>query len=218
TCNLSGITLPDVQLTVHEIKASGKRTRTPLIERHAGLLFTHFGFSGPAAMDVSGAITAAQDFSSRPLSANLLPGLKPEQVAESIHQQRGSGGARSIAGYLQEQYPQLPKRLIQTLCHAISLSPDERIAQIPATACRKLAEHCCRLPLPIHQTRGFPFAEVTAGGVDLKEVDPRTMSSRKVDSLYIAGEILDLDGWIGGYNFQSAWSTGHAAGSAAAEA
>jgi predicted flavoprotein YhiN len=69
-----------------------------------------------------------------------------------------------------------------------------------------------QLTLPVTGTRGFDKAEVTAGGVSLKEVDPRTMQSRIVPGLFIAGEILDLDGWIGGYNFQSAFSTGLVAG------
>ena len=75
-----------------------------------------------------------------------------------------------------------------------------------------------RMPLPITGTRGFDKAEVTAGGVTLSEVDPRTMASRLVDGLYIAGEVLDVDGNIGGFNFQAAFSTGRAAGIAASNA
>jgi predicted flavoprotein YhiN len=69
-----------------------------------------------------------------------------------------------------------------------------------------------RLRLPLRGTLGFEKAEVTAGGVSLDEVDSRTMQSRRAPGLYLAGEVLDLDGWIGGYNFQSAWSTGWLAG------
>jgi predicted flavoprotein YhiN len=89
-------------------------------------------------------------------------------------------------------------------------------AELPKTASGRLTEHLKTLPLPINGTRGFDKAEVTAGGVNLKEVDPRTMQSRIVPDLFIAGEILDLDGWIGGYNFQSAFSTGFLAGKHAA--
>ena len=78
-----------------------------------------------------------------------------------------------------------------------------------------MTEHLKRLSLPITGTRGFPKAEVTAGGVTLSEVDPRTMESRICPGLYIAGEMLDVDGPIGGYNFQAAFSTGRAAGIAA---
>jgi predicted flavoprotein YhiN len=69
-----------------------------------------------------------------------------------------------------------------------------------------------RLRLPLRGTLGFEKAEVTAGGVSLDEVDSRTMQSKRAPGLYLAGEVLDLDGWIGGYNFQSAWSTGWLAG------
>lgn len=71
--------------------------------------------------------------------------------------------------------------------------------------------------MPVVGTRGFEKAEVTAGGVSLKDIDSRTMESRLHPGLYLAGELLDLDGWIGGYNFQAAFSTGRAAGIAAAE-
>jgi predicted flavoprotein YhiN len=82
---------------------------------------------------------------------------------------------------------------------------------------RALNSQLKSLELPVTGTRGFEKAEVTRGGVALKEVDSRTMESRRIPGLYIAGEILDLDGWIGGYNFQSAFSTGHLAGLAAAK-
>ena len=94
---------------------------------------------------------------------------------------------------------------------------DCTLAELPAKHRRTLVDSMKRLAVPITGTRGFEKAEVTAGGVKLSEVDPRTMQSRLQPGLFIAGEVLDVDGWIGGYNFQAAFSTGHAAAIAAVE-
>jgi predicted Rossmann fold flavoprotein len=89
---------------------------------------------------------------------------------------------------------------------------DRRAAALSKPDRQKLVASVKRLRLPLRGTLGFEKAEVTAGGVSLDEVDSRTMQSKRVPGLYFAGEVLDLDGWIGGYNFQSAWSTGWLAG------
>ena len=93
---------------------------------------------------------------------------------------------------------------------------DDPIAQLPRATLQKMVEKIKRFPLPVSGTRGFDKAEVTAGGIELAEVQPRTMASRLAWGLFITGEVLDVDGPIGGYNFQAAFSTGRAAGIAAA--
>ena len=90
------------------------------------------------------------------------------------------------------------------------------MSQLSKDARRKLAHALTALPLPVLRDRGWNYAEVTAGGVPMAEVDFRTLRSRKHPTLYLAGEILDVDGRIGGFNFQWAWATGHLAGTAAA--
>jgi predicted flavoprotein YhiN len=89
---------------------------------------------------------------------------------------------------------------------------DRKAAALSKPERQTLVSTAKRLRLPLKGTLGFEKAEVTAGGVSLDEVDSRTMQSKKIPGLYFAGEVLDLDGWIGGYNFQSAWSTGWLAG------
>lgn len=89
--------------------------------------------------------------------------------------------------------------------------------QLSRDARRALVHGLTRLTLPVVQHRGWNYAEVTAGGVPLNEIDYRTMHSRKVSGMYLAGEILDCDGRIGGFNFQWAWATGYLAGRAAAK-
>ncbi len=108
----------------------------------------------------------------------------------------------------------LPNRLATSLAEQSAV--DCTIAQLPKRACHSLTDNLKRLPMKVTGTVGFQKAEVTPGGVALNEVDPRTMESRRAPGLYIAGEVLDVDGPIGGYNFQAAFSTGRAAGIAAA--
>jgi predicted Rossmann fold flavoprotein len=106
----------------------------------------------------------------------------------------------------------LPRRLIEALIHQAGLSPEQKVAELSKTARTSLMQAIKQAPIPIAGTRGFAKAEVTAGGVALNEIDSRTMESKLVPRLYLAGEVLDLDGPIGGYNFQAAFSTGWLAG------
>jgi predicted flavoprotein YhiN len=107
-----------------------------------------------------------------------------------------------------------PHRLAAAL--AAHAGCDCTLAELPRGSATKLIDSTKTLALPVTGTRGFEKAEVTAGGVACSEVDPRTMASRVAAELFIAGEVLDVDGWIGGYNFQAAFSTGRAAGIASA--
>ncbi len=217
---LSGITLDDCIATVRQSpalpSAAGKPPalqgkRAILIQRRASWLFTHFGFSGPAAMDVSGVMTAADSMNDVRLTIDLLPEMTVEQIQEALGDRQADGGRRKVSLVLGGW---LPKRLVQALTEQSGCNCT--VAELPRASLQSLIENIKRLELPVTGTRGFSKAEVTAGGVCLKEVDPRTMASRIADDLFIAGEVLDVDGWIGGYNFQAAFSTGRAAGIASA--
>jgi predicted Rossmann fold flavoprotein len=210
---ISGVTLESVQASVWATAEGGKKApKKPLLSRRGGFLFTHFGFSGPTAMDVSGVITGAGDPSRTRLTLDLVPDTSTEQVSRWLQDQRSRAGNRRVTAALAEL---IPKRLAEAI--AVGAGAGERsFAELPKAAAAQLTEYLKNLPLPVTGTRGFDKAEVTAGGVNLKEVDPRTMQSRIVSDLFIAGEVLDLDGWIGGYNFQSAFSTGFVAGKHAA--
>ena len=207
TRSLSGLTVEDCVATVSP-QRPGKRPA--LARRRAPILFTHFGFSGPAAMDVSGSITAADSFESVRLDLDLLPAVSSEAL-RAMFSDRSRDGGRQRPRNLIAQW--LPRRLAEEI--ATQAGADCTLAELPKIAVRKLIESLKTLPLPIVETRGFPKAEVTAGGVERKEVNPRTMESRIAPGLFIAGEVLDVDGPIGGYNFQAAFSTGRAAGIAA---
>ncbi|MEO1528005.1 MAG: aminoacetone oxidase family FAD-binding enzyme [Planctomycetota bacterium] len=206
TRELSGLTLDECEATVHE---RADRKRKPLVRRRSSWLFTHFGFSGPAAMDVSGVLTAADSLRDVVLSVDLLPQRTTEEITAALtDRDRGRRGIETVLA------DWLPNRLATALAtHHHSMTS---IAELPKKSLLSLVNGIKRAEMPVEGTRGFAKAEVTAGGVALPEVDPRTMASRIMPGLYIAGEVLDVDGWIGGYNFQAAFSTGRAAGIAAA--
>jgi predicted Rossmann fold flavoprotein len=211
---LSGITLADCQATVQQLDRGGskpEKKKRPLLVRRGSWLFTHFGFSGPAAMDLSGALTAAASFQDVALTLDFLPDLDRVALETAFSDRRGVSGRRKIAAIVGQW---LPNRIADALVQ--QTGDDIPVAELPRKRMLTLIEQIKRLQLPVTGTKGFAKAEVTAGGVSLDEVDPRTLASRKAAGLYIAGEVLDVDGWIGGYNFQAAFSTGRAAGIAAA--
>jgi predicted Rossmann fold flavoprotein len=205
---LSGVTLEDCLVSV--IPRDGSR-RKPLTKRRSSLLLTHLGFSGPAAMDVSGTLTAAPSFAEMKVLLDSVPEMNESELRDRLTDRSREGGRQRVATVLAQW---LPNRFAVAL--ATQAKADCTIAELPRRTCARLLDSLKRLPLGITGTLGFNKAEVTAGGVCLDEVDPRTMQSRIVPGLFIAGEVLDVDGPIGGYNFQAAFSTGRAAGIAAA--
>ncbi len=207
---LSGLTLDDCVARVHGRAAKRKRAA---IERRSSWLFTHFGFSGPAAMDVSGVMTAASSMNDICLELDLVPDIDDAKIEAVLSDRRADGGRRRVASVIGQW---MPNRLADAVVQCTDA--DHTVAELPSASRRRLIDAVKRLAIPVSGTRGFDKAEVTAGGVSLKEVDPRTMESRLCKGLFIAGEVLDVDGWIGGYNFQAAFATGRAAGIAAATA
>ena len=160
------------------------------------MLFTHFGISGPGVLDVSRHWIAAQPAT---LTANLLPGETFESIERAMLDEARRNPRATIASLLRGR---LPERMLTT----------EVLSKLTKEERRRLVRNLVELPLPIVRDRGFDYAEVTAGGVPLDEIDLATMHSRKCDGLLLCGEILDVDGRIGGFNFQWAWSSGRLAG------
>ncbi|PHQ35671.1 BaiN/RdsA family NAD(P)/FAD-dependent oxidoreductase [Rhodopirellula bahusiensis] len=210
---LSGLTLPDVNVSVFTPDhRSGKK---PKVQRRSSWLFTHFGFSGPAAMDVSGVMTAYERIQDSVMRLDLVPDVCEVELRDILSNRSGEAGKRSVANLLQQW---VPSRLALAICEeSHPANANCKLAELPNKVGNLMIEKLKRWHLPVNGTRGFAKAEVTAGGVRLNEVDPRTMQSRLAKGLFIAGEILDVDGWIGGYNFQAAFSTGRAAGIAASQ-
>ncbi|MEZ6192857.1 MAG: aminoacetone oxidase family FAD-binding enzyme [Phycisphaerales bacterium] len=205
---LSGLTL-DVELSV--TSGTGK-----ILHRQPGsMLLTHFGLSGPAPMDISRHWIAAHDSDpGTQLRVNLLPGMNDQQADEALVRLTEKHGKTTIADILSDK---LPKRLAESLLtHGAQIAPGTPLAQLSKPQRRAVVSALTAMPLPVERDRGYLFAEVTAGGVPLSELDLATMASRPCPGLYLCGEILDVDGRIGGYNFQWAWCTGRLAGMSSA--
>jgi len=180
-----------------------------LSEREGSLLFTHWGFSGPAALDVSSAIARHPNRKLLELVCDFWPSQSQEQLVSEWMATKQSD-PRQLSLNLMPSV--LPKRLLVSLMQAAGVPESIRNADLSKKHLVMLAEQLKRSRFRTTGTLGFEKAEVTSGGVSLDEVDSKTMQSKLVEGLYFAGEVLDLDGRIGGFNFQAAFSTGWLAG------
>ena len=198
-----------------------------LDRRTASLLWTHFGVSGPVILDASRFWTISQgQAKTAQVYLSFLPETTFEDVDQWLSDAARAPGKKRVLTFLTEH---LPNRVAKTICTFVGkgqhLPPNDRpldstpydigtlpLNKLPRLQRRGLAQVLTGLSLPVVGTRGWNFAEVTAGGVPLSEVNPRSMLSRIVPGLYLIGEILDCDGRIGGFNFQWAWTTGFIAG------
>mgnify|MGYP001599432981 FL=1 len=188
----------------------------PVDTRRGSLLWTHFGISGPVVMDASRFWCLAQkQRESVEVYGNFLPGQTQEQVRQWFFAQTQDHPRRSLGNTVAQR---LPQRFAEFLIHYAGCDGLTAIAQLSRKDRDHLLPLLTKFPFPIVQDRGWNYAEVTAGGVPLEEINFRTMESKLVPGLYLIGEILDCDGRIGGFNFQWAWATGHLAGHAAGRA
>ncbi|MBU1694588.1 MAG: NAD(P)/FAD-dependent oxidoreductase [Verrucomicrobia bacterium] len=203
----AGATLPEV-----ELRLAPKGTHT--VTTRGALLFTHRGLSGPAALDLSGAVSdRLQDGGPVPAFLNLSPGLRPVDWIKRLDEWPQAGGRRMVLKWLDGF---LPRSVAEALIGVAGLPRDLTAARLSRTQRKALGDHLAAWPLTLTGTEGFEHAMVTRGGVRLEEINPRTLESRRVSGLYFAGEVVDLDGPCGGFNLQWAFSSGHLAGLAAA--
>jgi predicted flavoprotein YhiN len=170
-----------------------------LVRERGSLLFTHFGLSGPVVLDVSRHWIASNGGE---LVANFFPGETFESLEAAFLAEKNPHA--TIGSVLRGR---IPERLLSAIAGDApplgKLTKDER---------RRIVRALVESVVPAVRDRGFDYAEVTAGGVPLTEIDLATMASRRCEGLYLCGEILDVDGRIGGYNFQWAWASGRLAG------
>lgn len=184
-------------------------------QRTGSLLWTHFGISGPVVMDASRFWTLATNQGVPvDLYGNFVPSRSFEALKEWFIRQTVEHPKRSVVRTLSLL---VPDRFAESLCRHSSCDPQHIMAQVARTDRDRLLSALTRFRFPIEGDRGWNFAEVTAGGVPLEEIDYRTMESKLLPGLYLAGELLDCDGRIGGFNFQWAWTTGGLAGRSAAK-
>lgn len=182
--------------------------------RTGSLLWTHFGISGPVVMDASRFWTLGHEQGETvEVYGNFLPGQTQEQAKSWFMEQATDNPRRSL---LKTWAQQIPERFAEALCSHVECDPRTAVAQLPRKDRDRLLAALTKFKLPVNHDRGWNYAEVTAGGVPLEEINFQTMESKLVPGLYLIGEILDCDGRIGGFNFQWAWATGFLAGRAVA--
>ncbi|MEA5048299.1 MAG: NAD(P)/FAD-dependent oxidoreductase [Eubacteriales bacterium] len=197
---LAGLTLKNVTLTA---KVNGKEVFSELGE----LLFTHFGVSGPLVLSLSGVI--AESPKGAKLYIDLKPALSTEQLDARILRDLQAGARQQVRTAL---HALLPARLLETALELAGIDGSKPVGEFDRAQRARLVGVLKELPLTVSSARGLKEAVITRGGVSVKEVNTSTMESKKVNGLYFAGEVLDLDATTGGYNLQIAWSTGALAG------
>lgn len=195
-----GLSLRNVTLTVSS--RDGKAVFSELGE----MLFTHFGVSGPLVLAASSHLRKPQGGR---LFIDLKPGLSPEKLDARLQRDFESFAAQNLSNAL---HALLPARLIPVCLSLAHLDGSKKTAQITRAERQALGAVVKALPLTVKAFRPIEEAIVTSGGVNVREVDPKTMASRRTRGLYIAGELLDVDAHTGGYNLQIAFATGRAAG------
>lgn len=204
---LAGISVPDARLRLPEAK----------IDQRGPLLITHWGLSGPAALRLSawGARYLAQQGYQAELLVSWLAEYTSDKLRAVFHALRVEQGRQRI--YQASPVQQLPLRLWERLAWVSGVRPGQHWADAEKEQLERIKENLLTARMDISGKGEFKEEFVTSGGVDLDEVDFRTMESRKQPDLFFAGEILDIDGITGGFNFQAAWTTAWHAGNAMAE-
>lgn len=176
------------------------------------LLWTHFGISGPVVLDASRHWARARV---EQRGVRLTLNLHPRERFEDVDARWLRAAAARPRGTVRAALAaDLPDAVAGAVLRMLDIPEDRHLADLTRDDRRRLAHAITAWPLPVTDTRGYNHAEVTAGGVDLAEIDPASMASRICPGLFLVGEILDADGRIGGFNFQWAWSGARLAGKA----
>ena len=205
--DLQGLSLKNVRAA---LLASGQKVE----EEFGEMLFTHFGVSGPIILTLSGRAVDELGRGKVELSIDFKPALSPEQVDRRLLREFEAGGKKKILNILPNL---LPQRMIPVFLRRAELPPDRKGGEIPAEARKRMVDLLKDWRFTLRKARPMEEAIVTAGGVTVKEIHPATLESRILRGLYFCGEVIDIDGKTGGYNLQAAFSTGWAAGEAAAK-
>lgn len=207
----------DARLTpqVNYGRGEKKTSRLPVIESRFGeMLFTHFGLGGPIILLMSLAVVEALEDGPVSILVDLKPALTREQLRARLQKDFDNYGKRTI-GHILKEY--LPVKMIEPFLALIVLDREKPANQISALEKEKIIEYLKAVRFNIKSALPLARAIVTAGGVALDEIDPRTMGSKLVPGLYFCGEVMDIDADTGGYNLQAAFSTGYIAGDSAAK-
>ncbi|MCD8325339.1 MAG: NAD(P)/FAD-dependent oxidoreductase [Lachnospiraceae bacterium] len=203
--DLMGLSLRNVRVTLF----SGSKD---IFQDFGEMLFTHFGVSGPLILSAS-SYYSRQALNGAALSIDLKPALTMEQLDKRLLREFEENKNKQFRNALNALFP---SRLIPVMISLSGIAPEKKVHEISREERQRFAALIKALPLTVTGTGDFTEAIITQGGVNVKEINPSTMESRKVKGLYFAGEVLDVDALTGGFNLQIAWSTGNLAGESAA--
>lgn len=205
---LQGLSLKNVRLSIYDKK------NKELFSKQGELLFTHFGISGPLVLTASALVGDRLKKEELRASIDLKPALSHEQLDTRILRDFDEQKNKSFKNSLNRL---LPRTLIPVVISLSMIEPDIMVNQITSKDRKSLGSIIKDFTLNLSGLRGYNEAVITAGGVSVKEVSPKTMETKRIKNLYFAGEVLDIDAMTGGFNLQLAFSTGYAAGLAAAK-
>lgn len=201
-------------LSLRNVNAALLGDKKKLGEEFGEMLFTHFGVSGPIVLSLSNlaaeALAAGKEVE---LVIDLKPALSREKLDARVQRDFTAYSRKQLVNGMKDL---LPQRLIPVVCDMAYLDEEKFVNQISREERRRLVDTLKGFTVPITATRPLAEAIVTAGGVSTKEINPKTMESKLIKGLYFAGEVMDVDGYTGGFNLQAAFSSGYAAGRAAA--
>lgn len=207
---LQGLSLRNVEIQIKNIE------KNKIIYNDFGeMLFTHFGVSGPIILSGSAHLVRYKNIDELlkkekiVLSIDLKPALTEEKLNERI--------LRDFAEYKNKQFKNsldklLPQKLIPVIIEKTNINPDKKVNEITKEERKRIIDNLKRFEITIKDFRPIEDAIITSGGINIKEINPKTMESKKVNGLYFAGEIIDVDSYTGGFNLQIAYSTGYTAG------
>jgi predicted flavoprotein YhiN len=194
----------------------GKKPRLPVIESRQGeLMFTHFGIGGPVTLLISLSVARALDRGPVSISVDLKPALSPEKLRARLQRDFNTYGKRSFRNIIGGL---LPNKMATPFISLSGIPAEKTGHEISGEEKERLLWLLKALRFNVKSTLPMTVAMVTAGGVALDEIDPRTMESKIIEGLFFCGEVMDIDADTGGFNLQAAFSTGYVAGEAAARA
>lgn len=198
------VRLQGLSLRNTELKLLDKKGKT-VFQEFGELLFTHFGISGPMALSASAQMKEGERYS---VSLDLKPALNESKLDARFLRDLEKYANRSMENALADLYP---RSMIPVLLERCGIDPSMRANALTKRLRRSLLEQTKRFIIPISGTRPVEEAIITRGGVDVKQIHPKTMESKLVEGLYFAGEIIDCDAYTGGFNLQIAWATAYSA-------
>ncbi|MBE5880719.1 MAG: NAD(P)/FAD-dependent oxidoreductase [Lachnospiraceae bacterium] len=196
-------------LSLRNVSAKIKNGKKTLYEGFGEMLFTHFGVSGPLILSASSKIVKQLQKSKLTLTLDLKPALTQEQLDKRILRDFEQAHNKQFKNALSDL---LPSRLIPVMIELSGISPEKKVNELTKAERLSFGTLLKQVPLTICGTGDFKEAIITQGGIYVKEINPSTMESKKIQGLYFAGECIDVDALTGGFNLQIAWSTGYLAG------